>query len=82
MNEGSAASNGSDHVNGFRHLRQVGSFFQTGLGIGIDAVGALNGMSDRQSDKGFFAFGQFAFCKYSIIIFEKFTRQFGCLFSD
>jgi hypothetical protein len=72
MNQGSAASNGCNDMNRFCHFGQVRPLFKAGPGIGIDTIRALDGMGDCQRNEGFFAFGQFAFSKYGIIILEEF----------
>ena len=75
VDQGSTPSDGGNHMHGFGHFCQIGPFFQTGLGIGIDAIGTLNRVRDRQGNEGFFTFGQFAFGKYGIIIIEELTGQ-------
>ena len=72
VNQRSAASNGRDDMNRFGHFGQVRPLFQAGLGISVDAIGALDCMGDCQPNEGFFALGQFAFGKYGIIILEEF----------
>ena len=42
MNQRSTASDGGNDMNGFGHFRQIGSFFQAGLCVGVDAVRALH----------------------------------------
>jgi hypothetical protein len=82
VNQGSATSNGCDDVDGFGHFRQIGSFFQAGLCVGVDAVRALNRVGYGQRNEGFFAFRQLTFGEYGILIIEEFLRQLRRLFSD
>jgi hypothetical protein len=72
VNQRSTASNGCNDMNRFCHFSQVRPLFQAGLGISVDAIGALDRMGDSQRNEGLFALGQFAFSKYGIIILEEF----------
>ncbi len=63
VNQGGSTPDSRSHVDGFRHLGQVGTFLQAGLSVRVDAVGALDGMSDGECYEGFFPFSQFALGK-------------------
>ena len=71
MDEGSPPSYGNGHVDGLRHLAQVGALFQASLGKGVDAVGTLNGMGYRKGDEAFLPLRELPFGEYSTIVVEE-----------
>ena len=71
MHKGCPPPDSGNDMNRLRHFRQVGTFLQTGLGISIDAIGALDGVRNRQCNQRLFSFGQFPFGKNGRIIFKK-----------
>jgi hypothetical protein len=60
-------------MHGFHHLLFVGTFFEATLGVGINTIGALNGMSNGKCNKGFFAGGKCALFKYLVVVVKKFS---------
>jgi hypothetical protein len=58
-------------MNRLGHLSQIGAFFQTGLGVGINAIRALNGVGNGEGDQALFSLCQLTLRKYRCIIVKK-----------
>lgn len=71
MYQGCAAPDGCNDVDRLRHFLQVGALLETSLGESINAVRALNGMSDRKRDQRFLPLGESAFGKYRIVLVKE-----------
>jgi len=69
-------------MHGLGHLVQVRPFFQAGLGVGVDAVRALDRMGHGQGDQGLFPLRQGPFGKNSLVIVKKFLGQDRRLLPD
>jgi len=54
-----------------RHLRHIGSLLQAPLSEGVNAVGTLDRMGDRQSDERLFTLCESAFRKHGVVIVKK-----------
>src|SRR5579864_1231313 len=57
VHERRAAANGSRDVHRLGHLVEVRPFLEGVLAIGVDAVGALHGVGDRERDERLLARG-------------------------
>ena len=77
MNQGCPPADGNGHMDRFGHLCKVRPLFQAGLGVGIDAIRALNRVGNGKRDQGFFSFSQFAFGKNGLVIIKKFFASSG-----
>ena len=51
MDKRSAAPDGNRHMEGFRHLLEIGTFLLTILGVRVDAIGALHGVRNRKRNE-------------------------------
>ena len=60
MCQGGAAPDRVNDVYSLGHFGQVGSFFKAVLGIGVYAVGALDGVGDGEGNERLFALVEFA----------------------
>jgi len=72
-NEAGAGADSGGDMYGFHHLGFVGAFAEAVACVGVNAVGALNGVRYRQSDQGFFAFGESAFFENFAVPGKKFV---------
>ena len=48
---------GRRNMYGFSHLRLIGPFFKTGIGVSVNAIRTFVRMRDRQSDQRLFTLG-------------------------
>jgi len=62
-------------MEGFRHLLDVSAFLLAVLGVGIDTVGALDGVSDGERDHALLACGQRAVGEHRAIVLEEFLAN-------
>ena len=75
MYQSGASFYGRSHMHGFHHFLLIYSPLQTILGVGINTIGTLDSMGDRQGDKGFFPRTELSFLKNRVVIFKKFLSQ-------
>jgi hypothetical protein len=71
MHQGRAAANGCRDMHCLGHLLDIRAFFEAGGTVGIDAIGALHGMSNSQRDERFLALRKRALREYGVIPIQE-----------
>jgi len=64
------------------HLREVRPLLQAGTGIGVDAVGTLLRVGDREGDQRLLPLGQLPRPEHLRVVIEEFPRQLRRLLAD
>ena len=75
VDQGGATADCRGNMDCLCHFIDIRALFQAVLGIGVYAVGALDGMRHGQGDKGFFPLGQLALGKNGSIVVKEFFGQ-------
>src|SRR5687767_15055623 len=82
MYQARAAANCRSHVNSFRHLVQIGSGFQTGLGVRIYAVGTLHSVGYCQAYERLLPPAQCPVFLTGLVPGHKLRKQIGPMLAD
>jgi len=75
MNKGGATPDGRCHMHGFCNMFKAHPFFQAAFGIGVYAIGTLDGMGNRNSYEYLFAFAEDTRGQGGIVPFHEFLKK-------